>query len=47
MAARAAGTGAEAALPFSCVAHKAESAQMQGSHEQQLAALDPTQVSTM
>ena len=47
VAAGAAGTGAETALPFSNVAHEAEFAPMQGSHEQQLAALDPADVSTM
>ena len=43
----AAGTGAETALPFSNVAHEADFAPMQGSHEQQLAAYDPAEVSTM
>jgi len=47
VAAGAAGTGAETALPFSNVAHEAEFALMQGSHEQQLAAYDPAEVSTM
>ncbi len=47
VAAGAAGTGAETALPFSNVAHEADFALMQGSHEQQFAALDPAEVSTM